>query len=158
MLQQLAVDLRAVVTKAATQLRQVDGSAAAQHPAPGEWSHKEIMGHLIDSAANNHQRFVRAQREESHDFPGYRQDDWVALQAYQTREWTHLITLWEAYNLHLADIIECIPDDKLETACTIAGSPWTVKELAIDYLGHMQMHLDDLPVDMSDIKRYPYPK
>lgn len=157
-MQQLAADMRAVVTRSAVQLRQVKDEAAARNPAPGEWSYKEIIGHLIDSASNNHQRFVRAQREESHDFPGYEQDNWVALQAYQARDWALLITLWEAYNLHLAGIIECFPADKLETACSIAGRTWTLKELATDYLGHMQMHLDDLPVDVSDIKRYPYPK
>jgi hypothetical protein len=32
-------------------------------PAPDKWSKKEILGHLIDSAANNHQRFIRAQYE-----------------------------------------------------------------------------------------------
>ncbi len=157
-MKQLAQDLLAVVTKAAAQLRQVDDQTAAVRPAPGEWSNKEIIGHLIDSAANNHQRFVRAQREEPHTFPGYEQDNWVGLQAYQTREWDHLLTLWEAYNLHLAGIIECIPEEKLETACIIAGEPWTLKEIATDYLGHMQKHFDDLPVDVSDIKRYPYPK
>jgi hypothetical protein len=157
-MQQLAEDMRKVVTQAAAQLRQVTDSTASQRPEPEEWSGKEIVGHLSDSAGNNHQRFVRAQRDEAHNFPGYDPDGWVALQAYQSKEWAQIITLWEAYSLHLADIIERIPDDKLETACSIEGDPWTLQEIVIDYLGHMQMHLDDLPVDISDIKRYPYPK
>ena len=157
-MQLLAEDMRAVVTRAAAQLRQIEDDTAAQRPAPGEWSSKEILGHLVDSAANNHQRFLRAQRDESHDFLGYIPDDWVALQAYQTRDWPQIIALWEAYNLHLASIIEIIPDDKLRTVCSIDGTLWTLKEIVVDYLGHMQMHLDALPVDVSDVKRYPYPK
>ncbi|MBN1312645.1 MAG: DinB family protein [Anaerolineae bacterium] len=157
-MQQLAHDMRAVVTKAAAQLRKVDDSTASHRPGPEEWSAKEILGHLIDSAGNNHQRFVRAQSDEDHSFPSYDPDDWVALQAYQAKDWHHLITLWEVYNLHLAEIIECIPEDKLETTCLLGGDPWTLQEIIIDYLGHMQMHLGDLPVGVSDIKRYPYPK
>ena len=157
-MKQLANDLRALVSKAAAQLCQVEESAASVRPAPGEWSYKEIVGHLVDSAGNNHQRFVRAQRDESHAFPGYTQDDWVALQAYQERDWLPVVTLWEAYNLHLADVIARIPADRLDEPCTIGGSPWTLQEIVIDYVGHMQWHLDDLPVDVSDITRYPYPK
>jgi hypothetical protein len=157
-MQQVVKDLRAVVTKAAGQMRQVGESDASQPPAPGEWSNKQIVGHLIDSASNNHQRFVRAQRDESHDFPGYAQEDWVRLGGYQSREWAQLVTLWEALNLHLADIIERIPESKLSTECTIAGKPWTLGEIVVGYFGHMQAHLDDLPVGVADIKRYPYPK
>ncbi|MBN1120346.1 MAG: DinB family protein [Anaerolineae bacterium] len=157
-MQQVAKDLRAVVTKAAGQMRQVGEKDAAQKPGSEEWSNKQVLGHLIDSASNNHQRFIRAQRSESHDFPGYDQNDWVALQAYQTKPWTQLVTLWEVLNLHLADIIEWIPESKLSTECTIAGKPWTLGEIVVGYFGHMQAHLDDLPVDVSDIKRYPYPR
>jgi hypothetical protein len=157
-MQQVAQDLRAVVTKAAGQMRQVGESDAARQPAPGEWSSKQILGHLIDSASNNHQRFIRAQRDESHDFPGYDQNDWVALQAYQSKPWTQLVTLWEALNLHLADIIERIPADRLSTACSIGGKSYLLEEIIVDYFGHMQMHLDDLPVDVAEIRRYPYPR
>jgi hypothetical protein len=31
-----------------------------ERPAPERWTKKEVVGHLIDSASNNHQRFVRA--------------------------------------------------------------------------------------------------
>jgi hypothetical protein len=54
----------------------------ALKPAPDRWSKKEILGHLIDSAANNHQRFVRAQGTPRLEFPGYEQEFWVATQAY----------------------------------------------------------------------------
>jgi len=157
-MEQLASDLKALVSSAAAQLRQVEDGDASVKPAPGEWSYKEIVGHLVDSAGNNHQRFVRAQRDEPQAFPGYAQDDWVALQDYQERNWLLIVTLWEAYNLHLADVIARIPADRLDESCTIAGSPWTLQEIAIDYVGHMQWHLDDLPIDVSNITRYPYPK
>lgn len=46
---------------------------------------KQILGHLIDSAANNHQRMVRLQYNDKLDFPDYQQDNdlWIALQDYK---------------------------------------------------------------------------
>jgi hypothetical protein len=86
-------------------LREIDEASAASRPAPGKWSKKEILGHLIDSAANNHQRFVRLQLTPRIDLPGYDGDDWVRLQQYQDRPWREIIELWRAYNMQLAALI-----------------------------------------------------
>lgn len=75
-------------------------------PFANKWSKKELLGHLIDSAANNHQRFVRAQFEVPVIY--YNQDLWVSLQNYQNESTQLLIKLWEAYNRHLAHIIHQI--------------------------------------------------
>ena len=66
----------------------------------GSWTKKEILGHLIDSAAINHQRFVRAQFTDDLVFDGYVQDDWVKVQDYQNRDWRELVELWHGYNRH----------------------------------------------------------
>ena len=50
---------------------------------------KQILGHLIDSASNNHQRMVRLQySKDLLFFPDYRQDNdlWIALQDYQNAD------------------------------------------------------------------------
>ncbi|MCH8286843.1 DinB family protein [candidate division KSB1 bacterium] len=60
-------------------LKNYDESAVSRNPAPGKWSVKEIIGHLIDSAVNNHHRFIRAQREDVFVFPNYEQAFWVDL-------------------------------------------------------------------------------
>ena len=101
-----ADDLRAVVLRAAAHLRTISDADASKRPAPGRWSAKEIIGHLIDSAANNHGRFVRAQLEADLVSAGYAQDDWVRIQAYQNASWLGLLDLWSAYNLHLAHVME----------------------------------------------------
>src|SRR5690242_13578157 len=75
-------------------LRSMSEARAAQPRAAGKWSPKQVMGHLIDSAANNHQRFIRAQEGEGYSGPGYTQDHWVAVQGYQDSSWDDLITLW----------------------------------------------------------------
>ena len=76
-------ELRQTVERAAAELLAVSDEAAAVRPGRGRWSAKEIVGHLVDSAANNHQRFVRAQWQDDLVFPGYAQDAWVEAQRYQ---------------------------------------------------------------------------
>jgi len=117
--------------------------------AEDKWSPKQIIGHLIDSAGNNHQRFVRLQIDPELRMPGYKQAEWVAVQGYQDASWDDLIALWSAYNRHLARVIERIPDGKRGTTCTIgADAPVTLGFLAADYVRHLRHHLaqaDALP-------------
>ncbi|HSV91472.1 MAG TPA: hypothetical protein VLH81_00290 [Desulfobacterales bacterium] len=79
----------------------IDAAAAAVRSAPGKWSRKEVLGHVVDSALNNHQRFVRAQLAEALEFPGYAQVDWVRCQDYQSADWPGLVALWTGVNRHL---------------------------------------------------------
>ena len=138
----VAEELLQVVRLSAADLRGIAPDAAMERPALGKWSRKEILGHLVDSASNNHQRFVRAQEGAEMRGPGYAQDHWVAAQEYQGRDWQELIALWEAYNLHLAHVIRAIPAPRLATPCIIADrEPVTLLYVVQDYLDHLKHHL-----------------
>lgn len=122
----------------------------------GKWSAREIIGHLIDSASNNHQRFIRAQFSEDLVFPGYDQDEWVRVQKYQSSDWEELIELWKYFNLaliHSALNIETqnlIKERKEHNLNEIAWQTIpkertaTLEYFIKDYFGHLKHHIDQL--------------
>src|SRR5436309_9740646 len=116
----VAGKLRAAVDHAVPALRRITPVEAAAKPSPGKWARKEVLGHLIDSAANNHQRIVRAALAGDLRFPGYEQDGWVRSQDYAGADWSCLIDLWRSLNLHLAHVIARVPDDRLGASLRIA--------------------------------------
>jgi hypothetical protein len=108
----------------------------------GKWSRLQIAGHLIDSAANNHQRFVRALAAEAYAGPGYQQDDCMRVQAWAEADPENVLALLISYNLHLAHVIARIPPGKELTPCTIGQySPMPLRSLVEDYVAHLEHHL-----------------
>ena len=137
-------------------LRSLTEEQASAPPAkPGAWTRKQELGHLLDSAANNHIRFVRAALEGSYDGPGYAQDDWVKLHAWQDLPWSTLVEWWGHYNSLLVHLVSQIPHDKMEFPCVVGGSsPVTLQFLIEDYTLHMQHHVDHL-LSREKITQYP---
>ena len=141
----IARQIRSLISTVEPQLSRMNHDEMRFKPDPHEWSKKEILGHLIDSAANNHQRFVRAVNKVAGQFPTYDQDEWVRIQRYNEMSWSFLISFWSAYNSHLCHIIECIPRDAESSPCNIGkAEPVTLEFVVKDYLRHLQHHLKDM--------------
>lgn len=108
---------------------------------------KQILGHLIDSASNNHQRIVRLQYNTNLIFPDYRQDNdlWIALQDFQTEDWNNLIQLWKYFNLHMVQVIKSVDQSKLDNYWhDFEGTKVTLKEMIDGYLWHINLHLNEI--------------
>src|SRR5438874_10923969 len=110
--QPYVAELLAIIDRTVPRLTALGDEASARRPSPGKWSPREIIGHLIDSASNNHQRFVRAQFQDDLVFSGYEQDRWVSVQQYRDAPWDELIALWRNFNLHIARIMDAVPKDE----------------------------------------------
>jgi hypothetical protein len=146
-MKEVSENLVRMIEDAEPKLRVISEARSRTPLLAGGWSRKQVIGHLIDSASNNHQRFVRAALQPSLEFPGYDQAGNVKVQAVQEAEWPLLVTLWAAYNRYLAHVIAHIPSSRLETVCRIGGGEAvTLRFLATDYLTHMQHHLEQLGV------------
>jgi hypothetical protein len=141
----LSAELVGIVEAAEANLRNVTEEESQAPILSGGWSRKQLLGHLIDSASNNHQRFVRAALQDSLVFPGYDQDGWQSVQAAQDVPWQTLLALWANYNRYLAHIITHLPQAKLDIPCRIGASqPVTLRFLAADYLSHLVHHLEQI--------------
>jgi hypothetical protein len=115
----------------------------SQHPfREGGWSKKEILGHLVDSALNNHQRFVRAALDGFYEGPFYRQEGWVAMHGYKLMTWPMLVEHWRCQNELLCEVVERIPEDRLNAPCRVGtDAPVTLRFLVDDYLDHLGHHV-----------------
>jgi len=123
--------------------------AATEKLRPGKWSKKEVMGHLIDSAANNHQRFVRLQMNDALPLLNYQQDDWVKLQHYNERLWNDIVQLWHTYNTHLLYVMRHIKSSAFEhTGIYPDGTEVSLKFVMQDYVAHMEHHLKQTGIEI----------
>ena len=156
-MQDLVDDLRSTLASESIRLLAITDEAAAVRPSAGKWSPKEVIGHLIDSAFNNHGRFVHAQITDDMVFPGYDQDAWVRIQRYNARPWMDLVNLWRSLNSHLVSIVEDMDPEMLSRQRTqhnldqVAwrtiprSQPATLEYFVRDYLAHMKHHLAQIP-------------
>jgi hypothetical protein len=118
-------------------------------PVLNKWSNKEIIGHLCDSAFNNHSRFIRAQFEpEPFKIIPYAQDEWVKLNRYQNMKTSEILNLWVTLNRQIVNVISHIPSDKLAARCDLGTAAFREGQveknllwLIEDYVVHMEYHL-----------------
>ena len=158
------LELVATVERLTTVLRRLEDRVVTARPAPGKWSIKEIIGHLVDSASNNHQRFVRAQWTDDLLCDTYDQDRWVTVQNYQASPWNDLVELWRTYNLHLARVMATIPAatrlrertrhnlDRVAFRTVPADQPVTLDYFMADYVDHLQHHVNQIAARLSHEK------
>ncbi|MBS1911795.1 MAG: DinB family protein [Bacteroidetes bacterium] len=149
----ILTDFRHIIDRAGEHLTAISEEQSMTPPADGAWSAKEVLGHLIDSAANNHQRFVQAQLHDDLLFRPYDQDRWVEVQRYRDEPWGFLVQLWGLYNLHLLHVIEGMDEDRLKepryehNLDQLAWKPIsrsqaaTLEYVVRDYVGHLEHHL-----------------
>src|SRR5262245_44465345 len=119
--------LEKILNSVPARLLQFTEAQASSRPGAGKWSKKEIIGHLIDSASNNHQRFVRLQLASGLALPNYGQDDWVSRQNYQLYNWIDLVKFWMIYNKHLLHVLKNIDESKLGNEATIEEKKSTLQ-------------------------------
>jgi hypothetical protein len=145
-----------VIEREVVALRACPEQDVTRKPGPDRWSQCEELGHLIDSATNNHARFVCAALQGEYTGPSYAQNGWVELHAYNEQNWRELVEFWFRSNQMLVHVVSRVPDQKMTTPCKVgAGEPVSLHYLIEDYVIHMQHHLDHI---LHREKITPYPR
>ena len=108
---------------------------------------KQLLGHLIDSASNNHQRMIRLQYNSELVFPDYRQDNdrWISIQNYQDANWPNLVQLWKYFNLHMIQVIQSTDNSRLQNQWKdFEGTSVTLDQMIVGYLDHLNLHMNEI--------------
>jgi len=134
-----ADDLEKIITTHLLDLAKIGEEEYCLKPAPGKWSKKEILGHLIDSAESNIRRFVVAQYEENPAIK-YNQDQWVTIANYQNWDTLDIINLWYLLNKQVCYILRNTPEEMYQRKC-MTNELRTIEWLASDYVKHLRHHL-----------------
>lgn len=157
---ELLEEYRRIVENSSQRLLLISEKESEVPRAAGKWSPKQIIGHLIDSASNNHQRFVRAQLSDDLNFVGYDQEAWVRVQNYEREEWPLLVQLWKHYNLHLLHVMATAPNaaltrlrqrhnlDEIAWKGVPENEPVTLLYFMRDYVAHLKNHLNQIFSDL----------
>jgi hypothetical protein len=143
--QQLGDKFRSRIEKAQAALQGVREEKASQKYPGGEWTRKQVIGHLLDSAANNHIRFVAASLDGKYTGPKYDADGWVRLHDYANLSWSYLFEQWRDRNSILAHVVDHVPEEALNAQCIIGDDqPVTLRVVIEDYLDHLEHHVSDI--------------
>lgn len=143
-------ELQRLVSKWEPKLLALPGEILVTRKNKQERTIKQIVGHMIDSASNNTHRIIHLQYQPSPlIFPDYatlgNNDRWIGIQDYQSENWSDLVSLWKFSNLHLVHVIQHVNPDKLDNVwITALNYRVTLKEMILDYLRHIRLHLDEI--------------
>jgi hypothetical protein len=143
-------EIREVIAAAEPLLITISAQVARKSAGGEEWSRKEILGHLVDSTANNLQRVVRGALGTGIDLPVYDQNAWVAVQRYQEMDWMSLVALFRVNALQFCRVVDGLSEECLENKVNVGKEDAvTVRFLVVDYLRHLKMHMAQI-VKMDD--------
>lgn len=143
MVQEAITRLEDILRDVPPALFEMDETELSRKPSENKWSKKEILGHLIDSATNNHQRFVRGQFEDTPEI-AYDQNNWNTFNFYQEIEAKQIIEFWTSYNRQLLEIMKRIAPERLTNEIKVGENSLTLAFLVVDYVEHLDHHLKQI--------------
>lgn len=138
-----AAALQEVIDRYSKLFQGIGDATAGIVLAQDKWSLKQILGHLIDSASNNHQRILRLKQDSELHFPDYEAFSWLDASDYNSFTFSHLTQMFVLYNRHLAQLIVGLPENVLSNQWIVTwGDVGSInlKDLVIHYVDHLETH------------------
>ena len=125
--------------------------ALSQKPAPEKWSKKEVLGHLIDSAINNLQRFTEIQfANKPYKIRKYNQDGLVKANDYQNAKSDELVNLWLSLNTRILNVFKNQTEVTLNYKIELSTDNISdLRFLIQDYVDHMEHHMKQITVKVA---------
>ncbi len=155
-MQEIGEDLHLTVNSFYLKYEGVTDKVASKRPETGEWSLKEIIGHLVNSASNNQQRFLGLQTVAEMQFPPYHKHhlDWTGIEKINEMKFADLFLLWKQYNILISHIIANIDTGKLDNCLVMEdGRKIPLKALVTDYVSHLKNHLNQFEETLKKVSK-----
>jgi len=112
--------------------------------APGKWSIKEVVGHLMDSERVFAYRALSIGRDDKTPLPGFEQDDYVASANFNERTLSSLLEEFTAVRQATVQLFKNFADKEWQRRGTANGQEITPLSLGYIVAGHELHHMDVL--------------
>jgi len=108
--------------------------------APGKWTVKEMLAHLVDSERVFAYRALRIARGDQTPMEGFEQDDWVRGGSFAQRSLADLIEEFRSVRAATLSLLKYLPEDAWTRTGTANKNTVSVRALAYIIAGHELHH------------------
>lgn len=120
---------------------------AAIRPAPGEWSVKEVIGHISDTERIFAYRALRIARGDTTPLPGFEQDAYVQSTDFNARSLTDLLDEFAFQRRANVMCFKSLTEAEIARCGTASNAAVSVRALLYIMAGHVLHHLESLQTD-----------
>jgi hypothetical protein len=123
-------------------LRAIPAEKAGHRYAPGKWSIRECIGHLVDTERIFAYRAVRIARNDATPLPGFDENAFVANARFDERSMSSLIDEFETVRRASIAFFDSLVAEEWLRKGTASDNPVSVRALAWIMAGHELHHLE----------------
>lgn len=109
--------------------------------APGKWSVKEVLGHVIDSERVFAYRAMAFARGERQSLPGYDEDSWVAAASFDARPLPGLLDELQRVRAATVAMFAGMADETWNRVGTANNRATSVRSMPFILAGHERHHV-----------------
>jgi uncharacterized damage-inducible protein DinB len=110
--------------------------------APGKWTVKEVLVHVVDDERIYACRALRFARGDATELPGFEQDDYAAASGANERGIASIMAEYAAVRAATIALFEGLPEEAFARHGVANGNAVTVRALAYHIAGHELHHLN----------------
>ncbi len=125
-------------------LQSVTDDQANQRPAAGEWSIKEVIGHINDSERIFAYRALRIARNDTTPLPGFEQNDYVSATDFNIRSLSDLVDEFDFQRRANVLCFKTLSADETAHMGTASNAPISSRALLFVMAGHVMHHIESL--------------
>jgi uncharacterized damage-inducible protein DinB len=122
-------------------LRGVTSERSLERYAPGKWSLRQVVGHVVDAERIFAYRALRFARNDRTELPGFEQDDYAAAARSDERPWADLLAELELVRRANILMLGALDREAWAKRGVASGNEVTVRALAYSIAGHELHHM-----------------